>query len=223
MRKTVLILSGGLDSACLLYHVLASERQVSCLSFNYGQRHRREINAALHIGRVAGVPVKVVDISGIGSCLGGSSQTDRSVAVPEGKFDDESMKQTVVPNRNMIMLAIAEGYAISQEADTVAYGAHGGDHAIYPDCRPNFVRALNETFELCDWHPVPVEAPFLGLSKGEVLRKGLASGITPLILGMTWTCYKGGEVHCGKCGACQERLEAFEFCGLKDPVPYTKR
>ena len=140
--KTVLIYSGGLDSTVLLYELLAQGDDVAALSVDYGQRHRREIDAAQSIAASLGVEHRVADLSGIRGLLAGSSQTSDDVDVPEGHYAEESMKATVVPNRNMIMLSLAVGWAISRKADRVAYAAHGGDHAIYPDCRAEFVDAL---------------------------------------------------------------------------------
>jgi 7-cyano-7-deazaguanine synthase len=217
--RIVLIYSGGMDSTVLLYEFLASNSrsEISTLSVNYGQRHRKELEAARAITAQLGVRHCVADLSGITSLLGGSSQTSDDIAVPEGHYAEESMKKTVVPNRNMIMLAIATGWAISQGADQVAYAAHGGDHAIYPDCRMDFVEALRKTISLADWHQVDLLAPYLGMTKTEIAIKGHALHVP---FKQTWSCYKGETKHCGRCGTCTERREAFELAGIPDPTEY---
>jgi 7-cyano-7-deazaguanine synthase len=152
--------------------------------------------------------------------MGGSSQTDKSVPVPEGHYEEESMKQTVVPNRNMILLALAGAWAISTKSDAIAYAAHSGDHAIYPDCRPEFTEAMSDALRLCDWHEVKLMRPFLyptPMSKADIVKLGTSLGVP---FELTWSCYKGGEKHCGKCGTCVERVEAFQLAGVEDPTEY---
>ncbi len=127
------------------------------------------------------------------------------------------MKATVVPNRNMILLALAAGWAISQKADAIAYAAHGGDHAIYPDCRPEFAEAMRHAIGLADWHRVELLRPFVTLTKADIVRRGAELGAP---LGSTWSCYRGGARHCGRCGTCVERREAFALAGVPDPTDY---
>jgi 7-cyano-7-deazaguanine synthase len=203
--KTVVIYSGGMDSTTLLYQLRAQGRELLALGVDYGQRHRRELEAAAAICQKLGVPYRVADLRGVRDLLGGSSQTDPRVPVPEGHYAEESMKATVVPNRNMVMLAVAAGYAMSQGAQSVAYAAHAGDHAIYPDCRPEFADALDHAIGLADWRRVTLERPFIGLTKTDIAVLGMALGVP---FEDTWSCYKGGERHCGKCGTCVERREA---------------
>lgn len=221
MRGVVVSLSGGLDSTCLLFKMLRDGREPVALTVDYGQRHRREIAAARVIGERAGVDHRVVDLSGLATAgiLAGSSQTDQSIAVPEGHYTDESMKLTVVPNRNMLLLACAIAWAVSLKADGVAYAAHAGDHTIYPDCREEFAEAMARAAALCDWHPVALLRPFIGLTKADIVKLGSDLG-APLAL--TWSCYKGGERHCGKCGTCVERREAFALAGVGDPTEYER-
>ena len=217
--KAVLIFSGGMDSAVLLYDLINSHgvRNVAALSFDYGQRHRKELHAARAIAGRAGVEHHVADLSAIRNLLAGSSQTSDQVPVPEGHYAEESMKATVVPNRNMIMLAVAAGWAISKRFTKVAYAAHGGDRAIYPDCRRDFTAPFEAALLNADWRKVGLHAPYLDLSKADIAAKGAGLGVP---FELTWSCYKGGSKHCGKCGTCVERREAFVVAGVPDPTEY---
>ena len=215
--KTILIYSGGLDSTVLLYSLKAQGREVKALSVNYGQRHSKELDAAKNICNILNVEHRVVDLSGLRPLLGGSSQTDSNVEVPEGHYAAENMKLTVVPNRNMMMLAVAGAWAISSKYDTVAYAAHAGDHTIYPDCREEFVGKLNEALQLADWHSVSIERPFVTLTKGQVTKLGADLKVP---FEKTWSCYKGGDTHCARCGTCVERVRAFAEAGVQDPTIY---
>lgn len=217
-RKTVLVYSGGLDSTVLLYDLLSKGEEVSALSVDYGQRHRRELAAAAAICKMRGVEHRTADITSITGLFGESSLTNHATAVPDGHYADESMKLTVVPNRNMILLSLATAWAISLKADRVAYAAHSGDHTIYPDCRPEFTAALGRAIGLADWHAVKLESPFARLTKGQIVERG-AQLSTPMEL--TWSCYKGGQEHCGTCGTCTERKEAFLVAGVVDPTEYS--
>lgn len=216
MKQVVVVFSGGMDSATLLYFYLKSAWGVAAVSFDYGQRHRKELEAAGRICHMLNVEHRVVDLSSVKPLLAGSSQTD-DIEVPEGHYADENMKKTVVPNRNMVMLAVAGAWAISRKADVLAYGAHAGDHTIYPDCRPSFVVPLSHAFQNADWHKLYLDAPFLGFSKGQIAHLGYHLGVP---FNITWTCYKGLDLHCGKCGACTERREAFAEAGIPDPTEY---
>lgn len=231
--KTVVVLSGGVDSSVLLAQAVHRAKrlaatcgrpygddEVAAISFDYGQRHHIELVSASQQAAAQGVEHRTVSIIGIGELLAGSSQTDLSVEVPEGAYDGETMKATVVPNRNMIMLAIAGAWIASRGGGRVAYGAHGGDHAIYPDCRPEFIDPLGEAFRRCDWNPVTLWAPFKHWSKAKIVNLGASLGVD---WSKTWTCYKGGDMHCGRCGACNERLEAFSVAGVVDKVEFERR
>ena len=217
MEEVVAIYSGGLDSTVLLYHLRASGYSVSALSVDYGQRHRKELECARAICELISSPHKVADLRGINHLLGGNSLTDELIDVPEGHYADENMKVTVVPNRNMIMLSVAIGYAITLRAPYIAYGAHAGDHTIYPDCRPEFASAVNTVAMLADYHQVELLRPFIKLTKAEIVKRG-ADLYVPF--GLTWSCYKRGIVHCGRCGTCVERREAFQLVGITDPTEY---
>ena len=222
MTKTVAIVSGGMDSVTLLHKVVKEDGadHVLALSFNYGQRHKKELHMAADQCRRLGVRHEVIELGFLRPLIATSALTNAHVEVPEGHYAAESMKATVVPNRNMLMLSVAAAIAIAEKATRLAYGAHAGDHDIYPDCRKEFVHALAEAIRLADWHEVALFAPFLDITKADIVREGLALGVD---YGSTWTCYKGGETACGKCGTCVERLEAFSVAGTEDPLPYEDR
>jgi 7-cyano-7-deazaguanine synthase len=213
--RTVLILSGGMDSATLLYDLLAHGDSVEAIGVNYKQRHGKELAYAADLCNGLGVRFDVLDLSSLSGFLTGSSQSDPNVPVPFGKYDEPSMKLTVVPNRNMFMLAAAGAVAIARKADRLAYGAHAGDHTIYPDCRPEFVAAMGRAFGLCDWHTLTLHAPYIDMTKGDICKRGVELRVP---YEKTWTCYVGGDRPCGKCGSCTERAEAFEFAGVPDPL-----
>ncbi|MBL3823684.1 MULTISPECIES: 7-cyano-7-deazaguanine synthase QueC [Marinobacter] len=217
MTDTVVVIySGGMDSYTLLH--LARERgyRVHALSFNYGQRHVRELECARSVCEAQGIPHKVIDIRAMSEVMAGSSLTS-DIDVPEGHYEEDSMKATVVPNRNMILLSLATGYAVTVGAGAVWYGAHGGDHAIYPDCRPEFVEKMDAVCRVANYEPVGIEAPFMAMDKGQILAEGLRLGLD---YSQTWTCYNGREQACGRCGSCVERLEAFAVNGVTDPLEY---
>lgn len=217
-NRVVLILSGGMDSTTLLYRLLHENKEIFTLSFNYGQKHIRELEVAKKTTAKLNVPHKIIDLSQLrDSGLFGSSSLVSNLPVPEGHYAAENMKSTVVPNRNMIMLSMALAYAITLDAVAVYYAAHAGDHAIYPDCRPAFVDAMQNVSLLCHYYPITIEAPYLYVTKSEILAEGLKLGVD---YSLTWTCYKGGQKACGKCGSCVERLEAFQKNNIKDPLPY---
>jgi 7-cyano-7-deazaguanine synthase len=215
--KTVVVYSGGLDSTVLLHQLLADGDQVLALSVDYGQRHRVELEYARRLAEAVGIEWRLADLSSVGQLLGGSSLTSPDVAVPHGHYAEQSMKQTVVANRNMIMLSVAAGWAISQRADRVAYAAHTGDHAIYPDCRPEFAEAVDRAIRLADWHEIHLVCPFVRLTKAQIVARGAELGVD---FAKTWSCYKGGAIHCGRCGTCFERREAFSQAGVHDPTKY---
>jgi 7-cyano-7-deazaguanine synthase len=214
--KVVVIYSGGMDSYTVLNKAMQQGYDVHAVSFNYGQRHSKELLFAKKVCEQHNIEHKVVDISSINQLIGGSALTD-DIDVPQGHYQEESMKTTVVPNRNMIMLSMAVGYAVSIEAEAVYFGAHSGDHAIYPDCRTEFVDAMNDVCKIANYQAVEVRAPYLAASKTDILREGLAMDLD---YNDTWTCYNGQEKACGKCGACQERLEAFSENNTIDPIDY---
>lgn len=215
-RRAVVIYSGGLDSYTLLNKVIQDVDEVLAISFNYGQKHVKELAFAKANCTALNVKHRVLDISAIHELFEHSSLTGE-LAIPEGHYEEASMKSTVVPNRNMIMLSLAMAYAISEQADTVYYGAHSGDHAIYPDCRPEFVARMDALANVANYEPLSIQAPFIDLSKGEIVALGLGMNLD---YSQAWTCYNGRDLACGKCGACVERLEAFSVNAAIDPIAY---
>ena len=202
--KTILVYSGGMDSTTLLYKLLADGDKVLCLSFNYGQRHKKELLSAEKICRKLKVPHKVVDISAMKSLMAGSALTS-NIKVPEGHYQAKNMKATVVPNRNMIFLSLAIALAVSEKFDRVAIAVHAGDHAIYPDCRPEFIKKMNAVSCIANYEKIEIYAPFLNRTKGEIAKLGKKLKVP---FGETWTCYKLLAKSCGKFGECVEREEA---------------
>lgn len=214
--STVVLMSGGMDSAVLAAFLKNSGESVRGLGIDYGQRHRKELEVAQSVAQMLNVPYERIDLSVLRTALARGSQTT-DTPVPEGHYAEESMKVTVVPNRNMILLSIAAGYAITHGCDRIALAAHAGDHAIYPDCRSEFTEAVAKALFLCDWSPISLTAPFVNKTKAQIAILGRDLDVP---LGLTWSCYKGGEKHCGKCGTCVERREAFALAGISDPTEY---
>ena len=217
--KTAVVLSGGMDSATLLYDLVSQGHNCTALLFNYSQRHACELGYGTRLCAHQKVPYQLVDLTDVSHLFAGeSSQVNRSVKVPDGHYTQDAMKVTVVPNRNMIMLSLAVGYAVAHGLDNVAYGAHKGDHTIYPDCRESFVVAMQHAIGLCDWHPVKLLAPYLAHSKADICKRGSVLGVP---FADTWSCYNGdGKTHCGSCATCIERLECFHLAGVPDPTRY---
>lgn len=212
----VALVSGGVDSAVLLAVLRQQDGGLVSLCVDYGQRHRREVFASASVAKAIGVDEHVeFDLRDFSRFVHGSSLTDSKVDVPHGHYADESMKMTVVPNRNMVLLSIAASLAISRGLDRVAYAAHGGDHPIYADCRPEFVTDLSAALKSATDTDIDLYTPFLGLSKTDVVRIGLDLHVP---FHLTWSCYEGGDEPCLKCGTCVERMEAFSECGVPDPL-----
>lgn len=203
--KVVAILSGGMDSTTLVYDLVKRGHEVKCLSFNYGQRHKKELKYAAKTCEKFQIEHFIVDLTSITSLISNSSLTG-GIEVPEGHYEDETMKKTVVPNRNMIMLSIAIGYAENLGYECVAIANHAGDHAIYPDCRTEFIKQLSKAAELGTYNEIYILAPYSDITKTDIAKIGLNLGID--YDKETWSCYKGLEEHCHKCGTCVERDEA---------------
>tara|TARA_R100000808_G_scaffold6135_3_gene18391 strand:+ start:2329 stop:3018 length:690 start_codon:yes stop_codon:yes gene_type:complete len=219
----VLVVSGGMDSATLAHLVKEHHGKPYLITFDYGQRHKKEIEYAQLLAKNIDAPHKVIDISGINSVLGGSALTDDSIEVPDGHYEEETMAVTVVPNRNAIMLTVAYAQAVSLNVPKVGAAMHAGDHAIYPDCRPEFVDRF-DFMQRCavegHGHPnLRLWTPFIDKSKADIAELGRQLGID---YSQTWSCYKGDEFHCGTCGTCVERKEAFELIGMEDPTQYVE-
>ncbi|UBR49925.1 7-cyano-7-deazaguanine synthase QueC [Halomonas sp. FeN2] len=215
---TVVIYSGGMDSFTVLHRALREGLNVHALSFDYGQRHARELDTARQVCASLGLPHQVVDIRAIHGLIDNSALTNPAQAMPQGDYGADNLRATVVPNRNMILLSLAIAKAVNIGAERVDYGAHGGDHVLYPDCRPGFVEAMNHVAGIANFEPVKLHAPYLKVSKADILRDGLAMGLD---YRHTWTCYEGRELACGVCGSCRERLEAFAANGVTDPLAYS--
>ncbi|RUM33397.1 MAG: 7-cyano-7-deazaguanine synthase QueC [Archaeoglobus sp.] len=215
-----MILSGGVDSATLLWYLCSKGERVHTLTFNYGQRHSIEIEHAKIIVKEAkkrgfDVTHEIADISPISHLISSGALTGKE-EVPHGFYTDERQKVTIVPNRNMIMLSIAAGYAVKLGETEVYYAAHRSDYAVYPDCRKEFVKALDAAIYLATlFTPVEVKAPFVDMTKAEVVSLGLKLKVP---YELTWSCYEGGDRPCLKCGTCLERTEAFLMNGVKDPL-----
>ena len=215
MKDSVLIYSGGVDSTTMLYEY--KDRIAVALSFHYGSNHNdKELAfARLHCERL-GIKHIVISLDFIGKMFH-SSLLEGADQIPEGNYDDENMRSTVVPFRNGIMLSVAAGLAESEGLRYVMMANHAGDHAIYPDCRPGFVKAMNEAIKNGTYEGIEIDAPYTGLTKADIARRGKDLGIN---YAETWSCYKGGEHHCGKCGTCQERKQAFREAGIDDKTIY---
>lgn len=215
--KVCVLLSGGMDSVTAFYDALGSHEVAACLSFDYGSKHNaRELPLARLHAEKAGVPLHVVLLDFMDR-LYKSDLLRSGGEIPEGHYAEESMKQTVVPFRNGIMLSIAAGFAESIGAEAVVIAAHSGDHAIYPDCREPFMRAMGEAMEQGTYPGIRLLRPFIAMDKAAIAKHGADLGVD---FAETWSCYKGGDVHCGVCGTCVERREAFLLAGLTDPTTY---
>jgi len=216
MEKAVVTFSGGLDSATLLFWAV-KRYDVSALTFDYGSKHnKREQAAAREIARRLDVSHVVIKLPFVNEFFE-SSLLQSGGEIPEGHYEDSSMRSTVVPFRNGIILSIAVGYAESIGAKAVLYAAHAGDHAIYPDCRPEFLKAISEAAHHGTYLGVQIDDPFIDITKKEIAALARDLGVP---FELTYSCYKGGELHCGKCGTCVERKEAFRLAGIPDPTRY---
>jgi len=215
MKDSVLIYSGGVDSTTMLYEY--KDRIALALSFHYGSNHNdREIAfAKLHCERL-GIPHRCIRLEFIRN-LFHSSLLSGADAIPEGNYNDENMRSTVVPFRNGVMLSVAAGLAESEGLLYVMMANHAGDHAIYPDCRPEFVQAMSNAIQAGTYEGIRLLAPYTDMTKADIARRGKDLGID---YSETWSCYKGGEHHCGRCGTCRERIEAFREAGIIDKTIY---
>ncbi len=215
--KVLVLVSGGMDSVSALYDSVENYDVVRGVSFDYGSKHNaREIpHARYHCDRL-GVPLEVVSLDFVGR-LFSSNLLKGGGIIPDGHYEEANMKQTVVPFRNGIMLSVAAGYAESLGAAGLVIAAHSGDHAIYPDCREEFMRAMGDAVRLGTYAGIGILRPFIAFTKAEIAARGHELGLD---FSHTWSCYKGEEIHCGTCGTCVERREAFLLAGLVDPTKY---
>lgn len=204
-----------MDSTTMLYDY--KDDIALAVSFHYGSNHNdKEIPFARYHCEKLGIKHITIPLAFMKQYFR-SSLLEGSEAIPEGNYDDENMKSTVVPFRNGIMLAIVAGLAETYGLKHVMMANHGGDHTIYPDCRPAFVEAMSAAIAAGTYEGITLKTPYTNITKGEIARKGKALGIDYT---QTWSCYKGGEVHCGKCGTCRERKEALAAAGIEDLTPY---
>jgi 7-cyano-7-deazaguanine synthase len=216
-KKVVVLCSGGMDSVACLYETARNHQAVHSLSFHYGSKHNdREIPFARLHSEKLGIPHSVVRLDFIAEQFE-SALLAKGGKIPKGHYEEESMKQTVVPFRNGIMLSIAAGFAESKGAEALAIAAHSGDHAIYPDCREGFMAAIADAIRLGTYAGIEVLRPFIAMDKSRIAARGAELGVD---FSQTWSCYVGGETHCGECGTCVERREAFLLAGLPDPTRY---
>lgn len=214
-KDSIIVVSGGVDSITMLYEY--QDRIALGVSFNYGSNHNaKEIPLAkMHCERL-GIKHIVIDLDFMGKYFQ-SSLLQGADAIPEGNYADENMRSTVVPFRNGIMLSIAAGLAETHELAYVMLANHAGDHTIYPDCRPEFVESMSAAIEAGTYSQTKILAPYTHITKAEIAARGKALGID---YSETWSCYKGGDIHCGKCGTCVERREAFALAGIEDQTEY---
>jgi 7-cyano-7-deazaguanine synthase len=215
--KVVVLCSGGMDSVTALHWARWRHDVRGAVSFDYGAKHNhRELPMAAEQAKTVGVPHHVIPLDFIGK-LFASDLLESGGEIPEGHYADENMQRTVVPFRNGIMLAAAAGLAESRGAEALVIAAHGGDHAIYPDCREDFMQAMGRAMQLGTYAGIQLLRPFIAMNKAQIAAEGARLGVD---FGRTWSCYKGGARHCGKCGTCVERREAFQLAGMADPTDY---
>jgi 7-cyano-7-deazaguanine synthase len=216
-KKVVVLVSGGMDSVAALYEANQRYAVVGAVSFDYGSKHNdKEIPFAAWHCQKLGVPQRTIRLGFVDE-LFKSDLLQSGGTIPDGHYQELTMKQTVVPFRNGIMLAIAGGYAESIEAGGLVIAAHSGDHAIYPDCREDFMKSMADAVRLGTYAGVEILRPFIHHTKAEIAQRGYELGVD---FSKTWSCYKGGDVHCGTCGTCVERREAFMLANLPDPTIY---
>lgn len=217
---TLVLLSGGLDSTVLATQLVRAHGNTSVLSLsvNYGQRHDRELLAAAQVAASLDIEHLTINLSGLGAHLSSAlTPASDSGTIPHGHYAEPNMAQTVVPNRNAILLMIAVGIAQGRGHTNVATAVHSGDHPVYPDCRPEFIATADTTARAGTGGAVSISAPFLSRTKTDIARLSLD---VQAPVHLSWSCYEGGTVHCGRCGTCVERAEAFHTAKVADPTTY---
>lgn len=220
-RKAVVMVSGGIDSSTLCHKAVREGYEVFPITFIYGQKHEKEIRSSQKICRYLKLPLNLVDLSSVSAIFGSCALTDKDVEVPRvsaSASNYETLSSTVVPNRNAIFLSLAIAYSHSIDCDTVFYGAHHSDRGVYPDCRPEFVRAFEKAERLAtDNERLTIVAPFVDMDKSAIVRLGARLGVP---FKDTWSCYVGSLLHCGTCSSCRERKRAFTEAEITDPTEY---
>ena len=218
-ESVIVLLSGGMDSVTALHEAHRNYEVVCAVSFHYGAKHNdREIPFAARHAAMLSVPHREIRLGFIDEMF--KSDLLRSGGeIPKGPYEEQTMKKTVVPFRNGIMLSIAAGLAESLEASGLVIAAHAGDHAIYPDCREDFMKSMADAIRLGTYAKVEILRPFIAMTKADIVRRGNELGVD---YSATWSCYVGGETHCGECGTCVERREAFQLAGIPDPTRYER-
>lgn len=217
--SAVVLVSGGMDSVTALYDSVSKGAVEAAISFDYGARHHaRELPLARWHAEKLGIRHVILPMTFIGEHFL-SALLQGGGEIPKGHYEESSMKQTVVPFRNGIMLSVAAGFAESCGADRLVIAAHSGDHAIYPDCRETFMESMASAIRLGTYAEVRLLRPFIELSKGQIVKRGMELGVD---FSQTWSCYVGGARHCGECGTCVERREAFLLAGVCDPTAYER-
>jgi 7-cyano-7-deazaguanine synthase len=215
--KVLTLVSGGMDSVTALYDAAQSHQIVGALGFDYGSKHNpRELPLGVWHANKLGIPHRTIRLPFINE-LFDSDLLRSGGPIPEGHYEEANMKQTVVPFRNGIMLAVAAGYAETIGAEAIVIAAHAGDHAIYPDCREGFMQAMGEAITQGTYARLSLLRPFIAWNKARIVQRGVELKID---YARTWSCYKGGDRHCGVCGTCVERREAFQLASVKDPTDY---
>lgn len=215
--KVCVLLSGGMDSVAVLYDAMRSHEVVGCLSFDYGAKHNhKEIPFAIWHSEKNNIKHHTVSLGFVNE-LFKSDLLKSGGDIPEGHYEEDNMKSTVVPFRNGIMLSIAAGFAESEEAEGLVIAAHSGDHAVYPDCREDFMKSMGDAIRSGTYVDIELLRPFISMRKEDIAKLGDELGVD---FAKTWSCYKGEEIHCGKCGTCVERREAFIISGVADPTEY---
>lgn len=215
--KALVILSGGLDSTTALYWAKSKYNEVEALTFYYGSKHNdKEYRYAYIQCKNLNIKLTKINLDFINNHFK-SDLLQSGGEIPDGYYNEENMKSTVVPFRNGIMLSVATGFAESIGCDVIILGNHSGDHNIYPDCRPEFIKGIKEAIYQGTEKHIEVVSPFCNMSKTEIIKIGAKLGVD---FSLTYSCYKGNEKHCGKCGTCQERKESFEKAGIIDPTEY---
>ena len=215
--KVLTLVSGGMDSVTALYDAAQSHQIVGALGFDYGSKHNpRELPLGVWHANKLGIPHRTIRLPFINE-LFDSDLLRSGGPIPEGHYEEATMKQTVVPFRNGIMLAVAAGYAEPIGAEAIVIAAHAGDHAIYPDCREGFMQAMGEAITQGTYARLSLLRPFIAWNKARIVQRGVELKID---YARTWSCYKGGDRHCGVCGTCVERREAFQLASVKDPTDY---